>query len=121
MPVVNLDGNEQRGCYLKRELFINPDALLKHFHPPTDSSERDRFSNRIFFSRDRANIGQNKEEVKAALLVSPEGEAFIKENRGILNLIDKGLTLLHNTEDENKPINMRAIRIDNDIEMQYLA
>lgn len=72
-----------------KELFVTPEAELKHFHPV--DGVRDRFGNRIFTSRDLAYHDREGDTVKAALLVSKEGERFINDHPGILNKIDKSL------------------------------
>jgi hypothetical protein len=67
------------------------EASVEHFQD--SGSGRDRFGNRIFTS----NLGYLDREnhpVKAAILVSKEGEKFITDNIGILNAIDFGLRTL---------------------------
>lgn len=83
-------------------LHRNPDAPLQHFLPlkvPEGSRQipRDRFGNRIFSSANKSYLDRKGEPTKAALLVSPAGELFIKENPGILNDIDRGIVELTDT------------------------
>jgi hypothetical protein len=66
--------------------------LLSHFIPTSESGgQRDRFGNRIITSQKMAYKDREGNETRAGLLVSIEGERFIKENKGILDDIDRGL------------------------------
>ncbi len=82
-----------------RELFPNDSrAGIAHFKP--EENGRDRFGNRLIpsglFSKDGKGLayldgaGIN---IKAGILISPDGEDFIKENPGILKWIDQGLAI----------------------------
>ena len=92
-------------------LHRNPEAsIIKHFTPlslelETNTKVRDRFGNRIINSHDKAYFDKVGNETKVALLISPEGEAFIKNNKGILNDIDRGLEELHGEIEEKRKIN----------------
>lgn len=76
-------------------LHKNPDtSVLEHFVPIVNegvSIQRDRFGNRIFKSPSFSYYDREGRETKAALLISPEGEEFIKANRSILKDIARGL------------------------------
>ncbi|MBP6884080.1 MAG: hypothetical protein KBC06_02515 [Candidatus Pacebacteria bacterium] len=65
---------------------------VEHFHPVKDG--RDRFGNRIFYSPELAYDDRDGQRTKAALLVSKEGEEFIKTNKGILKDIAQGLATI---------------------------
>lgn len=81
--------------YTGNELRIAPGAELRHFIPLVNLTERgisrDRFGNRIFISPTQSYKDRDSHIVKAAILLSTEGEEFIKTNRGILKDIDSGL------------------------------
>ncbi|MGE5041376.1 MAG: hypothetical protein ACM3IJ_00545 [Candidatus Levyibacteriota bacterium] len=66
-------------------------ANFPHFRPEKDTG-KDRFGNRFFSSLKTAFLDREGNSFKAGVLVSPEGEEFLKENLGILQDIDKGLT-----------------------------
>jgi hypothetical protein len=95
--------------YISTELQANPEAKILHFKP--DSTGRDEFGNRAF-SSPLSYIDRENRETKAAILVSPEGERFIKSHRGILKAIDTGLQeysrmveageIMHRKEDKPK-------------------
>jgi len=68
--------------------------LLQHFTPlfsPETFTPRDRFGNKLANSRTKAYFDRSGDETKAALLMSPEGEAFLKTHKSILHDIDRGL------------------------------
>jgi hypothetical protein len=71
--------------------FVDRSTKVKNFHPIQDG--RDQFGNRVFSSRDLGYVDKG-EETKAAVLVSKDGEEFIKKNSGMLSDIDKGLKFL---------------------------
>jgi len=75
--------------FFPREIIRDQDAEVKHF---TREGQRDRFGNRLFTSRDLAYPDGSGERVKAGLLISSEGENFIKRQRGILKDISWGLS-----------------------------
>ncbi|MDP2671204.1 MAG: hypothetical protein Q8P13_01955 [bacterium] len=75
------------------------DAPVKHF-TPVEGSSRDRFGNRVFESPKLGYLDRENDEVRAALLVSEEGERFIKSNPGILKDIEEGLLKLEYARDE---------------------
>ena len=74
------------------QLFNSKTAPLRVFR--TELNGRDQFGNRIFVSPIAAYLNREKEESRAALLVSPKGESFIRTHKGILKDIDLGLALL---------------------------
>ncbi len=74
--------------YLIHELVSSPNAKILHFRPGFDS--RDEFGNRAF-SSPLSYTDREGRRVKAAMLVSPQGEKFIRENKGILQDLDKGM------------------------------
>jgi len=103
------------GRFAQEELHHDPDAPLRNFVPvPTPEGEipRDRFGNRVFTSTfnlppnpsdldrrlyansNKAYLDRQGEETKAAILVSLEGEEFLRDNSGILNDLDSGLLRL---------------------------
>lgn len=67
------------------------EAPLRHVDAESRTTKRDRFGNRVFQSKDRSYEDREKNETRSALLVSREGEQFIKENPGILTALSKGL------------------------------
>jgi len=78
-------------------LHSNPETPIQHFVPletPEGTTPRDRFGNRIFSSANKSYFDRQGHETKAAMLVSSNGEAFIKKNPGILNDIDRGINEL---------------------------
>ena len=82
-------------------------AVVKNFKP-LEGSNKDRFRNRLFVSKDLAYLGGIGEKVKAGILISPKGQKFIAENPGILKGIDRALALLEISEK-----NEQVIDIDN--------
>lgn len=84
-------------------LHKSPDApVLEHFVPIVNEGvniQRDRFGNRIFKSPSFSYYDRDGRETKAGLLISPEGEEFIKVNKGILNDIARGLKDLNSRFD----------------------
>lgn len=92
--------NEPRFASRELKTYLNPP--IRHFLPV--SGGRDRYGNRIFSSRNLPGLlgrlrrpgylDSEGHKTRAALLVSVEGERLIRENPGILNGIDEGLTKL---------------------------
>lgn len=79
-------------------LHINPSSQsLRHFIPLIEQKavKRDRFGNRMISSTSKAYYDREGVETKASMLISPDGEKFIKKNNGILNDIDEGLKKLN--------------------------
>jgi hypothetical protein len=62
---------------------------------------RDEFGNRVFLSTDLGYIDNLDKEARSTLLISREGEEFIKENRGILNDLSGMLKFLEENQHEN--------------------
>src|SRR6266498_438957 len=93
-----IDTSSSRPRFKEDAFHENPQAVLRHFTPlPLQEGEtipRDRFGNRVFTSADKGYVDREGKETKAAILVSPKGETFIKANLGILNDINKGLISL---------------------------
>lgn len=67
----------------------NQDA--KVLHVEVGENARDRFGNRLFTSSNLSYSDREGNAVKAGILISKEGEEFIKSNPGIMNDIDTGL------------------------------
>ncbi len=74
--------------YLVDELKVDPKATILNFEPGVDG--RDEFGNRVFSSH-LSYLDRQDRKVKAALLVSREGEFFIRENKGVVRDIDLGI------------------------------
>jgi len=75
------------------ELFSRAAAPIKHF-TPEDSSDgilRDRFGNRLISSPTIAYLDKEEDPVKAAVLISREGEALIRKAKGLLKPIEQAL------------------------------
>lgn len=88
-----MDESTKHERFHEDKLIINPSATYDYFHPIENG--RNRFGNRIFRSPELAYLsGREKIPTKAALLISPAGDSFIKNNKGILSDIDKGLRQL---------------------------
>lgn len=77
------------------ELTKDTTAVVKHFKPEKDG--KDRFGNRLLVSKELAYLDGINEKVKAGLLISPLGQKFITENKGILRDIERGLATLQAT------------------------
>jgi hypothetical protein len=105
----------QNSRFGEKQLETNPDAPIRHFRPlpltEGQTVQRDRFGNRLFTSPEKSYNDRENEENKAALLVSPKGEAFIKANLGILQDIDRGLQSL-NVEEKRGSVNSDLSEID---------
>lgn len=74
---------------------------IRHFQPLKNG--RDQFGNRVFSAHKKGlytpgYMDREGVKYKAALLISTEGEQFIKENPGILNDIDRGISAINNWE-----------------------
>lgn len=72
------------------ETHTNPQAPLRHFDVDPNTG-RDSFGNRIIRSQSLAYHDREGNATKAALLITPEGEAFIKSHAGILDQLDHAL------------------------------
>lgn len=102
--------------YSGNELKPTPDAELRHFIPLDDQTEggvkRDRFGNRIFVSHTLGYKDRDYHPTKAALLVSPPGQEFIKNNRGILVYIADRFKALNPTRGSrpNRSLDLDATR-----------
>lgn len=91
----------------------NPSAPLRHFQPITTSGNerstpRDRFGNCVYTSPIKSYKDREFNETKAAMLVSREGEEFIRQNPGILNDIDLGLTQITSMDQSDSPLQTGA-------------
>ncbi len=83
---------------------IHPDtnqALLKHFKPEKEG--RDRFGNRLFVSNDLAYLDGSKDLVRAGILISQQGDQFLKQHPGILGKLSHALAVL----EESNGMNMK--------------
>lgn len=74
--------------YLVDQLNPADGADIFHFEPTANG--RDEFGNRVF-SSPLSYLDRENRITKAALLVTPKGEQFIKSNKGILQDIDAGI------------------------------
>jgi len=101
------------------ELIEDPNTQVKHFEPILNA--RDRFSNRIFSSPNFAYRDREGEKVKAALLVSLEGEEFIRANKDVLNDIDKGLSFMQRLSLADKNGKQRRIDLGTGRSLSYLT
>jgi hypothetical protein len=66
---------------------------LKYF-APAEGENRDRFGNRRIASDVFSYVNREGQSIRATLLISPDGERFIKDNPRILTDIDRGLVQL---------------------------
>lgn len=73
------------------------DELAEIKHIVGQEGNRDIFGNRIFTSDDKAYQDREGDNVRAGLLISLEGESFVRTNPGILTNIDNGLIELEYT------------------------
>lgn len=76
---------------------------IEHFKPLKNG--RDQFGNRAFSAHRQGlyapgYFDKEGRKYKAALLTSPEGERLIKDNPGILNDIDRGISSINNGESD---------------------
>ncbi len=72
------------------ETHLNPKAPLRHVDAD-QGARRDSFENRVIRSQSLAYNDQEGTSLKAAILITPEGEAFIKSHPGILGQLDHAL------------------------------
>lgn len=63
---------------------------FEHFYPLSDS-ERDKFGNRIFSSKNKIFLDREGQELQASLLVSPDGDVLLKKYPGLLTKLEAGL------------------------------
>lgn len=102
-------------------LHEDPNApAIKHFTPllPVDANIfKDGFGNRMITSPKKAYFDRVGDETKAALLISPEGEAFIKTHKGILKDIDRGLRELNWESRKEKGV----VEFGNNRRMRFLT
>ncbi len=68
----------------------DPNAPLRHIEIDPFTG-RDRFGNRVVSSNRLAYRDQEGRSSKAALLITPDGEAFLKSNPGLLTKLDHAL------------------------------
>lgn len=102
-------------------LQINPTASIKHFNPVENG--RDRFGHRVFSSHYLAYEDYTREQIKAALLVSPEGEGLIKQYPSLLRDIETGLIEMDKIpRDEvwKQRLKKKALDLNNSTKMEFL-
>jgi len=76
-----------------RELINNSGTRYKYF-VPEKSSNKDRFGNQFFSSKEFSYLGNSGENIEAGILISEAGQKFITENPRILHDLDKALAHL---------------------------
>ena len=72
------------------ELYRDPSAEVRHFEKESEQN-RDRFGNRLFLSENLAYLDRHENPTKAGILISGEGEDFLKKHSGILKKLDSCL------------------------------
>lgn len=80
--------------FARKKLLIEPSAKVLHFNPGANGL--DRFGNRMFTSPDLAYSDNQKNLVKAGVLLSKKGEKFLISHPGIIGDIDAALDKLGN-------------------------
>ncbi len=70
----------------------------EHFHPEDDTPGRDRFGNRIATSSDLSFVDRSGTEVRSSMLISPDGQNFIRQHKGILKRIDQAIKAFNQDE-----------------------
>lgn len=130
-PVADMQNRDGKGNYLtnfqfdvpKRyadsKLVIDKSARIKHI--VRQEENRDIFGNRIFTSADKAYQDREGDNVKAGLLISPEGESFVRTNPGILTNIDKGLVELEYTLEKDTFKRKTQVDLGEGRKMTYLT
>ncbi len=99
---------------------VSQEVGIKHFQPEKDG--RDRFGNRIFTSKDMGYVDKAGDEVRAAMLVSPEGQEFVRQNPGILQDIERGLGQMQEFASSEKGLRaLGRLNLENGRTMEYLA
>ena len=75
------------------ELFRRAAAPVKHFTPVSfhEGAHRDRFGNKLIASPSLAYLDRDEHPVKAAALVSKEGEDFLRRNKGLLKPMEQAI------------------------------
>ena len=103
--------NEGPFRFHDRATFKDPSALLRHvdIDPKTG---RDRFGNRVITSPELAYLDRENRSTKAAMLVSAEGERFLKSNPGILKELDRGLQEMMDKRKQGKSSKGVSIELD---------
>ncbi|HYD35789.1 MAG TPA: hypothetical protein VD999_07005 [Vitreimonas sp.] len=110
------------------QLFKESESQVKHFVRETNL--RDRHGNRLFTSPELAYVDKEEDMVKAGLLVSPAGEALLKNNSHLLQDIEYGLVDLirffrstHEYEVEEMPDGrtLKSLKLGNNRRMRYLG
>ena len=97
------------------KLIKEPKAKILHFKPNPETG-RDKFGNRIFTSPEFAYQDREHHLNKAGLLVSQEGEVFIKSHPGLLKNLDHTLVVAQKDNDPNK-----EYHLGENIILYYLA
>lgn len=120
-----MDGSATEKVRAQTDVLVaNSAATYEHFRPLENG--RDRFGNRIFQSTEKAYLTRREQTpVKAAMLVSAEGEAFIKTNPGILRDIDQGLSHIGPTlaalPRDAEDVHINPINLGIDRKLSYLG
>ncbi|PIP74568.1 MAG: hypothetical protein CO135_01110 [Candidatus Levybacteria bacterium CG_4_9_14_3_um_filter_35_16] len=95
------------------ELFRDTNASIKHFSPVdlSDGYPRDRFGNRVISSGNGlAYLDREGDSVKAAVLISGEGEDFLHVNKGILRAMEQ--VIIDNEISDKKGSKGKAVSSD---------
>jgi len=95
------------------ELFRDTNAPIKHFSPVdlSDGYPRDRFGNRVISSGSRlAYLDREGDAIRATLLVSREGEDFLRGNKGILRAMEQ--VIIDNEISDKKGNKSKAVSPD---------
>ncbi len=99
-------------------LFSSGEANIFHFNP-TDNG-RDRFGNRLFSSPTLAYFDREKQTTKSSLLLSKDGEEFIKNHSHVLQDISDVLGSI-NTKTPGGDLINRTYRLKNGGEVSYMS
>lgn len=105
--------------------FLNPTSGTEIHSPFTPLSEsegfpRDRFGNR-FIKSSLSYLDRDNRAMHAGLLISRDGESFIKSHRGILTELDKGLVLLETDQNQNQSGRPERVILENDRTLEVLS
>ena len=99
---------------------IRPEVSVKHFQEVKDG--RDRFGNRIFASSELGYTDKQGDEVRAGMLVPPQGQRFLRQNPRILKDITAGLSKLETlSADEKKLSASSEVQLGEGRKLRYLA
>ena len=108
--------------FLPKEVIVDPNAPIRYFIP--ERGGLDRFGNRLFTSEKFAYLDGAGNKTKAGLLVSPDGQDFMRRDLGILKDVDRALAQMEPYGDgksiSDQPIDMgngRSLRMLKDAEI----